>query len=120
MQWLTRKKRQTRRGPAGQRKPVDPKAAHRAFWTIAGLICLLLTLWVLFAPGAGVVAWMKAKQELADLQQKNAELAQANEDLREDIIRLKTDEAYLEKVARHKYGLLKKDERVYDFNRERK
>lgn len=116
MKWLSGKKRQTRRG-TGQRKKVDPKAARRAFWTIASLIVLLLTLWVLFAPGAGVFAWMKARQELADLQQKNADLAQANEDLREDIVRLKTDEAYVEKVARHKYGLLKKDERVYDFNR---
>ena len=27
------------------------------------------------------------------------------------------DEAYIEKVAREKHGLLKKDERVYEFNR---
>ena len=91
--------------------------SRNGFWILAGIIVLLLVVWVLFAPGGGYLHYRNSKKELAAIQQKNAELEQNNAALRQEIERLKTDEAYLEKVAREKHGLLKKDERVYEFNR---
>ena len=59
------------------------------------------------------------KKELAELRTKSAELERDNEALRGEIERLKTDERYIEEVARQKYGMLKKDERVYEFERKK-
>ena len=47
------------------------------------------------------------------LQQRNLALA-------EEIERLKNDEAYLEHLAREKYGMLKKNEEIYELKTSRK
>ncbi|MEJ2137223.1 MAG: septum formation initiator family protein, partial [Desulfofustis sp.] len=73
--------------------------------------------WLLFAPGTGVYSLIKQRSRTAALEQQTEELIKTNEDLRAEIERLKHDQAYLEKVAREKYGLLKKNERVFDFSR---
>lgn len=74
-------------------------------------------LWLLFAPGTGVYSLVKMKSRTAALEQQTEELTQTNEALKAEIERLKNDEAYLEQVAREKYGLLRKNERVFDFSR---
>lgn len=86
------------------------------FWLAAGLIGLVFLSWLLFAPGGGYLQYRKARQELNAIRKQNIELQKSNTALRREIERLKTDEEYLEKVAREKHGLLKKDERVYEFN----
>ncbi|MDO5673328.1 MAG: septum formation initiator family protein [bacterium] len=93
------------------------KGSRGGFWVLTGLVLLLLLLWLLFAPGSGYLYYRSSRKELAAIQQENARLEQNNAALRREIERLKTDEAYIEKVAREKHGLLKKDERVYEFNR---
>ena len=74
--------------------------------------CLL---WFLFAPGRGYVEYRKLQREIDSLTQENSRLEAKNTELVEDIKRLKSDEAYIEDVARKKHGLLKKDEMVYEF-----
>ena len=118
---FTRKPR-TGRGPALTRprprpapRRIDERASRRAFGTICAFLALSFVLWALFAPGGGLVTYFRAKGDLAEMRQKSADLTRENAELRDEIDRLKTDEAYLEKVARGKYGLLKKDERVYNF-----
>ena len=56
------------------------------------------------------------RNRTAALEQQTEELMRSNEALKAEIERLKHDEAYLEQVAREKYGLLKKNERVFDFS----
>lgn len=76
-------------------------------------------LWILFAPGTGVVALLKKRKELHNLQQKTVQLEEDNNKLQKDIERLQNDSGYLEEIARKEYGLLKKNERVYDFSRKK-
>lgn len=111
-------KRNKRRSTIGASKPrFGEQGSRGGFWVLTAIIILLLVVWALFAPGSGYVHYRNSKKELAAIQQENARLERNNAALRQEIKRLKTDEAYIEKVAREKHGLLKKDERVYEFNR---
>ena len=49
------------------------------------------------------------------LAAENSRLEARNLELSEDIRRLRSDEAYIEEIARQKHGLLKKNETVYAF-----
>jgi cell division protein FtsB len=77
-----------------------------------GLVALLAVLWLTLSPW-GAVGYFRLRHELAELRAANLELAAINRGLEEEIVRLKNDPAYLEKVAREQYGLLKKNELVY-------
>lgn len=77
-------------------------------------------IWLLFAPGTGIYSLLKVRNKTSRLEQETQELIQANKDLQAEIERLKNDTAYLEQIAREKYGMLKKNERVFDFSRSNK
>jgi cell division protein FtsB len=79
-------------------------------------LALIAVLWVVFAPGSGIVTLVKKRSELNRLQKEKAQLEEQIGALQEDIDRLQNDPAYLEDIARRKYGLLKKNEKVYDFS----
>ncbi len=79
------------------------------------IICLLL--WLLFAPGKGLLYLHKRNKHLLELQEEKQRLVQQNSDIERDIERLKSDDAYLEQVAREEHGMLKDNEIVFDFNK---
>ncbi|MFW2367510.1 MAG: FtsB family cell division protein [Desulforhopalus sp.] len=83
---------------------------------ISGLLVLAL-LWILFAPGSGVVAYLSKRSELKELERQTALIEQKNSELQKDIDKLHNDPEYLERIARKEHGLLKKNERVFDFSR---
>ena len=72
-------------------------------------------LWFLFAPGSGVLRYHRLQKQIETLSQENKSLQDHNAALQKEIERLKSDEAYLEEMARKKYGLLKENETVYEF-----
>ena len=74
-------------------------------------------LWLLFAPGTGVYSLLKLRNKASRLEVETRELSRANEELRAEIDRLKNDTEYLERIAREKYGLMKKNEQVFDFSK---
>ncbi len=98
------------------KKKLTPRQENRLLKIIIILI-IGAFVWLLFAPGTGVYSLIKLRSKTAELQQQTEALTQSNEELRAEIERLKHDQAYLEQVAREKYGLLKKNERVFDFSR---
>lgn len=87
---------------------------------IVALIMFLALLWLLFAPGLGMVSYMKKRAELKRVQNEAVHLQKANVKLQEEIDKLLTDPVYLEKLAREKYDLLKPNEKVYDFSKKSK
>ncbi len=81
---------------------------------------LAAVLWVVFSPGAGLLLLKGQHSDLEQLEKEITELELENHDLQAEIDRLQTDPVYLEEVARKEYGLLKKNERVYDFSKNNK
>lgn len=91
---------------------------ERRFIRIVFVFLLLSILWVFFAPGAGLLSLFTKKARLNKLENETARMEEENRVLQKDIDRLLNDPAYLEKVARNKFKLLKENEKVYDFSRE--
>ncbi|MGA7278682.1 MAG: septum formation initiator family protein [Desulfocapsaceae bacterium] len=101
------------------KKKLTPLQENRLLKIIIMLICGSVA-WLLFAPGTGLYSLIKLRSETARLEEQTKDLVKTNEELRAEIERLKHDEHYLEQVAREKYGLLKKNERVFDFSSNQK
>ena len=104
------------------KKPARPKQKHphdqesRVIKIVIGLVLLAL-LWIIFAPGSGVVTLLNKKSELKKMQHEKAQIEGQIDALQKDIDRLHNDPAYLEDLARREYGLLKKNEKVFDFSK---
>ena len=100
---------------ATQKKQSENRQEKRSLWFLGLFFVVLLLLWILFAPGRGYLHYRKIQREIDSLTQENKQLEARNAELSEDISRLKSDDAYLEEIARKKHGLLKKNETVYEF-----
>jgi cell division protein FtsB len=88
----------------------------RVMKIVIGLSIIAL-LWIFFAPGSGIVTLIGKRSELKRLQRETAQLEQQINALQKDIDRLNNDPSYLEDIARREHGLLKKNERVFDFSK---
>jgi len=106
-----------RRPRASQKSSAEEKVRVKK---IIALIVVISFLWLFFAPGLGIVSYMKKKAELKRVENEATELKKANVKLQEEIDKLLTDPVYLEKLAREKYDLLKPNEKVYDFSKKSK
>ncbi len=84
------------------------------------LVLLIAALLLLFIPGRSFMSYRNMQQHVSTLSRENERLQQRNRELSVEIKRLQTDEAYLEELARKKYGLLKDNETVYEFKSRRK
>ena len=61
----------------------------------------------------GLVHLLRLRGEQQELEHLAFNLQQRNEQLRQQVRRLTTDDWYLEKLARERLGLVKKDEMIY-------
>ena len=89
----------------------ERKRLHR----IILLVLLVAILFLLFAPGRSLMSYRNMQKQVAALSREIAHLEQRNRELAAEIERLKTDDAYLEELARKKFGMLKENETVYEF-----
>ncbi len=70
----------------------------------------------LFDAGAEVTPEvLHARGRVQALEREQQALIKRNRELAAEIKRLQTDDAYLEELARKKYGLLRENEMVYEF-----
>lgn len=79
------------------------------------LVIVLGIIWLLFAPGRGIIHYHRLQKQIESLARENESLAERNAELKQEIDRLQNDDAYLEELARKKYGMLKENESVYKF-----
>ena len=79
------------------------------------LVVVLGILWLLFAPGRGLIHYHRLQKQIESLARENQSLTERNAELQHEIDQLQNDDAYLEELARKKYGLLKENESVYKF-----
>ena len=97
------------------KKPLTPLQQNRLLKIII-LLVVFSVAWVFFAPGTGVFSLLKVRNRALELEAQNEELLRVNTELQEEIDRLRNDDEYLERIAREKYGMLKKNEQVFDFS----
>lgn len=81
------------------------------------VLLVIALLWIFLAPGTGVVTLVSKRSELKKLQQETTQIEQQIDELQNKIDRLQNDPSYLEEIARKDFGLLKKNEKVYDFSK---
>ena len=87
-------------------------------WGVVVLIAALL--YSLFSGKANVVRMYRS---LSDIRKKEAAVLARHEEidsLKAQNAKLKNDTAYMEKIAREKLGMARKDEKVYKFIEETK
>lgn len=78
------------------------------------LLLALLAVWHLFSEH-GLLHYFRLKQQLTDVQRDNAVLQAENKALTEEIDHLRNDKDYFLDRARKEYGLIKKNEVIFDF-----
>jgi cell division protein FtsB len=105
---------QQRQRPKPHQK-LSPVQEGRVMKIIVALLVIAL-LWIFFAPGAGLVTLLGKRSELKKLEQDKVRIEQNIDTLQKDIDRLNNDLSYLEEIARKEHGLLKKNEKVFDFS----
>lgn len=79
-------------------------------------LLVIALLWVIFAPGSGLVTLINKRSEMKKLQEETTQIEHQIGELQKEIDRLHNDPGYLEEVARKDFGLLKKNEKVFDFS----
>ncbi len=72
--------------------------------------------WIIFAPGFGMVSYVKKRNELKVLEKTTADMLEENNTLRSEIDKINNDVTYLEEIARSDCGLLRKNEIVLSFS----
>lgn len=85
----------------------------REFRRILLIILLSGVFFLLFAPRCSLYSYYKIEKKSNRLIEENKRLLEEKAALEKEIDLLLHDKAYLEKMAREKYGLLKKNEEVY-------
>lgn len=91
-------------------------AQQKLLVRITLLLLILAVLWLLFAPGKGVVFLHKQKERLQGLETQRIRLEQENSVLRSEIDRIHNDIDYFEYLAREKHNLVRDDEIIFDFS----
>jgi len=90
------------------------KTERRLVRRIILVVAAVSVLWLLFAPNWGLFHYRQLQKQIDSLARENEDLAQRNAELKLEIDRLQHDDAYLEELARKKYGLLKENETIYE------
>ena len=76
---------------------------------------ILLILIYVVGSGRSLLSYHRLQGQVDSLTMVNKNLGERNAQLRREIDCLQHDDAYLEELARQKYGLLKKNEMVFEF-----
>ena len=84
---------------------------------IVFIILGVIVSWLAFGEGGFVHLYRKEKERQAYLE-KIRELERTNQELLDEINRLREDKAYIESVARRELGLVKDNELIYRFSKE--
>jgi cell division protein FtsB len=77
------------------------------------LLFLVLMGSVILFGNRGVLDNRRLDQKLSDLRKSNEELAVKNDALKKEVLLLRNDMRYIEKVARDELGMVKANDRVY-------
>jgi cell division protein FtsB len=92
--------------------------SNKRFISVGVIAFILVSVFLLFSTN-GIFRYYRLKQSLETLRTANEKLKKENEILIEEIARIQNDPEYLEEVARKKFGLIKKNEMIFNFRKKR-
>lgn len=93
--------------------PPAPIQKHKSVVVIIGVALFVVSLLVYFAP-YGLRNYLEIHKKLNQMNSEIDELKTKNQELNDEITLLKTDSNYVEKIARKKLGMLKKNELLFE------
>ena len=85
----------------------------------AGGFLVIILVVILFSGDQGVVTFYRTWRQMQELQIELDNSRKAIDSLTVEIERLKNDTAYIERIAREKYGMARKNEKMYKFVEEK-
>jgi cell division protein FtsB len=77
------------------------------------LLFLILMGSVILFGSRGVLDNRRLDQKLLDLRKSNEELAAKNDALKKEVLLLRSDMRYIEKIARDELGMVRHNDKVY-------
>ena len=86
---------------------------------VSAIAGILLICWVIFSPN-GALKYYQLSRKIEAVQTENQQLQEQNKALRAEVTKLLNDPKYIEEVARKKYGFIKGNEIIFDFERPKK
>lgn len=92
---------------------------RQRLFALLGLMVLVFSAWLLFSP-YGAVRYYRVGSHLRTAKAENQRVAAENKQLATEIRRLRNDRTYQEAVARKDFGLIRKNELLFDFSGEKK
>ena len=90
-----------------------PINKHKHIFVIIGVMLCVVSLLVYFAP-YGLRNYLQVREKLTQVRTELDELKKKNQELSDEITLLKNDTNYVEKIARQKLGMLKKNELLFE------
>ena len=92
------------------------KSSPKVYIKILALVlCVYFFLNILFFDTYSLLSFTTQKKELNKLVEANEKIVKQNQELEEEIDKLKNDSFYIESIARRYYSMVKKGETVYIF-----
>jgi cell division protein FtsB len=82
-------------------------------WSVSAVFIVGLLVWFFFGGSDGLIAQREMNREIEHLRHDIELISAQNVELRAQITRLQEDLAYLERIARERYGMARPGERVY-------
>ncbi|MBN1604455.1 MAG: septum formation initiator family protein [Chitinispirillaceae bacterium] len=93
------------------------KRTQTTIWIIISIVLFFLAI-SLFG-NQGIIVVFKAYNENRSLTEQIDESKRTIDSLKDEIERLKNDTAYIEKIAREKLGMARRNEKIYKFIEEK-
>ncbi len=96
-----------------QRKP------RRRLPVLIVVAALLVALYFLLGGARGIVGLFRLRRDVSSLEEQLRSAQTTVDSLEQEIVRLRNDTAYIERMAREKLGMARRDEKVYKFVKEK-
>lgn len=93
--------------------PPAPRNQPKSLFVITGIALGIVLLLVYFAP-YGLRNYLLLREQLNQVSSELDELTTKNQELTDEITLLKNDANYVEKIARQKLKMLKKNEIIFE------
>lgn len=92
---------------------------EQLFFRVVVIVMIAAIVWILFSPSSGVITFFTKRSKLKSKEAEVALIEKENLLLKEKMDRLENDPDYLEEVARTEHSLLKENEWIFDFSKDK-